>query len=239
MEFEKRTAYVTGVSHGIGKAIALQLAKEGVTLYLCDINKEGLMQTAKEAAAFGVRVEREALDVANEKGCFASAERAIELFGKIDILINNAGIYNTFKPFIESTVEEWKEKININILGTMYLCKAFAEHMISNCYGRIINIGSVAGVYGIRDQTEYSMTKGAVIAFTKALAKNLTPYGITVNAVSPGSISVNGQEMPEHSFAGRAGTADECASVIVFLASDGASYVSGQNYLVDGCRKMM
>lgn len=239
MNFSGRTAFVTGVSHGIGRAIALGLAEKQAKLFVCDIDKTALEDTAETARALGARVESRCLDVSDEAAVNTAMENAIQTFGKIDILINNAGIYNTFDLFQDSDPNDWKKKIEVNILGTMYPTKAVLNHMIANRYGRIVNIGSVAGVYGIPNMTDYAMTKGAVIAFTKSLAKEVAPFGVTVNAVSPGSISVNGSDMPEHSFTGRAGTPKECANVVLFLASDEASYVSGQNYLVDGCRKKM
>lgn len=239
MNFSGRTAFVTGVSHGIGRAIALGLAEKQAKLFVCDIDKTALEDTAETARTLGAQVESRCLDVSDEAAVNAAMENAIQTFGKIDILINNAGIYNTFDLFRDSDPNDWKKKIEVNILGTMYPTKAVLNHMIANRYGRIVNIGSVAGVYGIPNMTDYAMTKGAVIAFTKSLAKEVAPFGITVNAVSPGSISVNGSDMPEHSFTGRAGTPKECANVVLFLASDEASYVSGQNYLVDGCRKKM
>ena len=239
MDFSGKAAFVTGVSHGIGKAIALGLAKNNAALFLCDIDKAGLKETAKAVNELGAQVEICGLDVSDEAAVHAVMDKAILRFGKIDILINNAGIYNTFGLFQNSNSVDWKKKIEVNILGTMYPTHAVLNHMIANRYGRIVNIGSVAGVYGIPNMTDYAMTKGAVIAFTKSLAKETAPFGVTVNAVSPGSISVNGEDMPEHSFTGRAGTPEECANVVLFLASDEASYVSGQNYLVDGCRKKM
>lgn len=239
MNFSGRTAFVTGVSHGIGRAIALGLAEKQAKLFVCDIDKTALEDTAETARTLGAQVESRCLDVSDEAAVNAAMENAIQTFGKIDILINNAGIYNTFDLFRDSDPNDWKKKIEVNILGTMYPTKAVLNHMIANRYGRIVNIGSVAGVYGIPNMTDYAMTKGAVIAFTKSLAKEVAPFGVTVNAVSPGSISVNGSDMPEHSFTGRAGTPKECANVVLFLASDEASYVSGQNYLVDGCRKKM
>jgi NAD(P)-dependent dehydrogenase (short-subunit alcohol dehydrogenase family) len=112
--------------------------------------------------------------------------------------------------------------------------------MIENGYGRIVNIGSVAGVYGLSYFVDYSMTKGAIISFTKALAKLVSSKGVTVNCISPGTIDVTGGgSNSDFSFIGRPGTPEECANVILFVASDEASYVSGQNYLVDGCRKKM
>lgn len=122
----------------------------------------------------------------------------------------------------------------------MYLSHEVLPSMIENGYGRIVNIGSVAGVYGLSWFVDYSMSKGAIISFTKALAKAVSSKGITVNCVSPGSVAPEGSEqMKEFSFVGRAGTYEEIANVILFVASDEASYISGQNYLVDGCRKQM
>ena len=163
----------------------------------------------------------------------------MRLFGGIDILVNNAGIFRAhYQPFKDQISAYWKQKIEINILGTMYCTHAVMPGMMERRYGRIINVSSVAGVYGLRNMVDYSMTKGAVIAFTKALAKELGPSNITVNAVAPGNISTY-SELPELSFLGRSGTAEECANVITFLASDEASFVSGQNYQVDGCRRTM
>jgi len=241
MNFNGKSAFVTGVSHGIGRAIVVQLAKQNGGLALADIDENGLGETAAIVKNYGTDVQTYVLDVTDEEAVRSSVADAAKQFGKIDILINNAGIYNTWKPFMQSISAEWKKKIEVNILGTMYCVSAVLPHMIENRYGRIVNIGSVAGSYGIANMADYSMTKGGVIAFTKALAKETAPYGITVNTVSPGSINVTEEEnvMPEHSFMGRAGTPEECASVVVFLSSDEASYVSGQDYRVDGCRKKM
>jgi NAD(P)-dependent dehydrogenase (short-subunit alcohol dehydrogenase family) len=123
----------------------------------------------------------------------------------------------------------------------MYMTKAVLGGMIARGYGRIVNLASVAGVYGNRNMVDYSTTKAAIIGFTKALAKEVSEAGVTVNAVSPGSINSEEEyrNNTELSFIGRTGTVDECANVITFLCSDAASYVSGQNYQVDGCRKKM
>lgn len=240
MKFESRTALITGAAKGIGKAIAINMAKNGVDLILTDILMDELSRTAEEAAAFGVRVKAVSMNVANETEVRSVIKDGIKEFGRIDILVNNAGIYPGGN-FVASTSDEWKRTIDINILGTMYPTHAVLPHMIENGYGRIVNIASVAGVYGISYFVEYSMSKGAIISFTKALAKLVSDKGITVNCVSPGSIDVTGGNNPmlEHSFIGRAGTPDELASAVLFVASDNASYISGQNYLVDGCRKKM
>lgn len=240
MNFKGKTAFITGTSKGIGKAIALGMASKGANLILADIDEVNLSNVCKEAEAFGVKVKKVVLDVSDENLVRKAMSESIEEFGQIHILINNAGIY-LGNNFIEATSEVWKRCIDINILGTMYPTHAVLPHMIEKGYGRIVNIGSVAGEYGISYFVDYSMTKGAVISFTKALAKLVTDKGVTVNCVSPGSIDVTGGNNPmlEHSFMGRAGTPEECANLVMFIASDEASYISGQNYLVDGCRKKM
>ena len=178
-------------------------------------------------------------DVSDEVAARAAVASAQEKFGKVDILINNAAVF-PMSDFLKTTSDEWKKVIDVNILGTMYLSHAVLPSMIENGYGRIVNVGSVAGVYGLSWFVDYSMSKGAVISFTKALAKAVSDKGVTVNCVSPGSVAAAGSDiMKEFSFVGRAGTYEEMANVIIFVASEEASYISGQNYLVDGCRKQM
>jgi NAD(P)-dependent dehydrogenase (short-subunit alcohol dehydrogenase family) len=238
-DFSGKTAILTGAGKGIGHAVAIGLAKGGANLVLLDISEENLKTTAAEAESYGVRVKAIRVDVAREDEVRAAVADAMATFGRVDILINNAGIYPV-SDFVTSKSEDWKKLIDINILGTMYAAHAVLPGMLENGYGRIVNIGSVAGHYGIAHFVDYSMTKGAVISFTRALAKAVTPNGITVNCVSPGTIDVTGVEKNSQlSFIGREGTPEECASVILFLASEEASYVSGQEYLVDGCRRMV
>lgn len=240
MNFSGKTAFITGAAKGIGRAIAINMAKHGANLILTDVLTTELAETAKLVADYDVKVKTIIMDVTDEEAVHSGVEKSIDEFGKIDILVNNAGIYPA-GDFVTSTSAEWKKTIDVNILGTMYPTHAILPHMIDNGYGRIVNIGSVAGVYGISFFVDYSMTKGAIISFTKALAKLVADKGITVNCVSPGSIDVTDGNNPmlEHSFMGRAGTPDELANVVLFVASDEASYVSGQNYIVDGCRKKM
>ena len=240
MDFQGKAALITGASRGIGLATAEKLAKNGAAVALVDVNEEGLRAAKAHLEAFGGRVLTYPCDVSDEarvQAVCADAERSL---GKIDILVNNAGIYRAHcLPFAESESAFWRDKIEVNILGTMYFTRALLPGMLARHYGRIINLGSVAGVYGIANMTDYSMTKGAIIAFTHALAKEVTSQGVLVNTVSPGSIDDDPASMPVHSFMGRAGSFAECAEVICFLASDEASYVAGQNYIVDGCRRKM
>jgi NAD(P)-dependent dehydrogenase (short-subunit alcohol dehydrogenase family) len=239
MNFEGKVAFVTGAARGIGRACAEGFAKRGASVILADMNEENLMAASEACRAYGVKVKSIVLDVSDEAAVRASIDESIREFGKIHILVNNAGIYKG-NNFLESDSEVWKKYIDVNIMGTIYPTHAILPHMIENGYGRIVNIGSVAGVYGISYFVDYSMTKGAIISFTKALAKLVSAKGVTVNCISPGTIDVNGGgSNSDFSFIGRSGTPEECANVILFVASDEASYVSGQNYLVDGCRKKM
>ncbi len=239
MNFKGKNAIVTGAGRGIGKAIALSLATKGANLILFDINEENLVNTAAEIGNLGVKVKTVVVDVSDESAIRNAIDDSIKEFSQIHILINNAAI-PVSSDFLNSDSSAWKKSIDVNILGTMYPTHSLLPHMIEKGYGRIVNIGSVAGVYGINYFVDYSMTKGAVIAFTKAVAKLVSDKGITVNCVSPGSIDTNGNSpMEEFSFIGRAGTPEECANLVAFLSSEEASYISGQNYLVDGCRKKM
>lgn len=239
MDFSGRTAIVTGSGSGIGKATSIMLAKRGAHVIITDINSETLESTKAEIEAFGGKVMAFVCDVTDEARVNEVADETRKLCGKIDILVNNAGIFRTWYPFASSDSAEWKKKIDINILGVMYFTRAVLSGMIENGWGRVINIGSIAGKYGLANMVDYSMTKGAVRAFSVALAKEVTELGVTVNCVSPGNVSANGSQNTELSFINRSGRPEEYASVICFLASEEASYVSGQDYLVDGCRKRM
>ena len=237
--FNNKKAIITGAGKGIGRAVAIKLGKDNCDLLLVDINEDGLKETKELLKDFDCKVEIQVLDISNQEEVNNVVNDYINRNGKVDILINNASVYHTHFNFVDSTIEEWKNKININILGSVYMCKAVVKNMIENKYGRIINLASVAGVYGDGGMVDYATTKGAIIAFTKSLAKEISKYNITVNAVSPGSIDVGSGDLPELSFMGRSGSPEECANLIAFLASDEASYISGQNYQVDGCRKKM
>ena len=243
MRFENKIAVVTGATRGIGKEIALQLARGGAKVCAIGSNESGLEALNIEVSEAGFSFDNYVCDVSDEAAVNSVCAAIIEKYGRVDILVNNAGLWRSGNAFFaESDSENWRKKIDINILGTMYFCRGVINSMIDNRYGRIINIASVAGVYGIRTMTDYSMTKGAVIAFSLALAKEVTEYGVTVNCVSPGNIlsdPAKESDNPPLSFAGRSGSNEECANVVSFLASDEASYVSGQNYIVDGCRKKM
>ncbi len=237
MNFKNKNCVITGASKGIGKAVAQIIAENNGNLLLLDINEEGLKEVKESISNKSINIEIKKVDISDENDVNNTINEYLNRNKKIDVLINNASIYHNHFSFRNSESTEWKNKINVNILGTMYMCKAIIENMVSNKYGKIVNIASVAGVYGDGGMCDYAMTKGAIISFTKSLAKEVGPLGINVNAVSPGSIDVGAGNLPELSYLGRSGSVTECANVICFLASDDSSYVNGQNYLVDGLRK--
>ncbi|MBQ2955182.1 MAG: SDR family oxidoreductase [Clostridia bacterium] len=243
MDFRNQTALITGAAVGIGRAAALKFAQNGADVIVSDINEEKLNAVIEELKAYPVRVKGFVCNVCDEARIHEVIRESIACFGKIDILVNNAALWRCWSSFVETPVDEWKKFMDVNIMGTVYFTKAVLPGMIENKYGRIINIASVAGVYGNANMVHYSATKGAVIAMTKALAKEVAKDGVTVNSVSPGSVSPsengdpNYSQPSELSFMGRTGTDMENAGLICYLASEEAAYISGQNIQIDGCRK--
>lgn len=243
MNFTDKTALVTGAAVGIGRAVALKLAQEGANLVLVDVNAEKLSELKEELNTYSDNVMTCECDVTDENTVYEIIAKAEKAFGKIDILVNNAALWRCWSLFVDTPTDEWKKFIDVNIMGVVYFTKAVLPKMLENGYGRVINVASVAGVYGNANMVHYSATKGALIAMTKALAKEVADKGVLVNCVSPGSVSpsenkdVNYFKPSELSFMGRTGTDMENANLICFLASDEASYISGQNIQIDGCRK--
>lgn len=241
MKFQNKIACITGASVGIGRAVALQLAEQGAKLVLLDINAEKLESVRHEMA--DTEVLTYVCDVSDEEQVHTAMDKALDHFGKIDILVNNAALWRCWAPFTETSSAEWKRFLDVNVMGSVYCTQAVLPAMLENGYGRIINIGSVAGVYGNANMVHYSATKGALIAMTKALAKEVADRGVLVNCVSPGSVSpsensdIDYTVPSELAFMGRTGSDRENANLICFLASDEASYISGQNIQIDGCRK--
>lgn len=238
MEFSNKTVIVTGTSSGIGKATSIEFAKNGANVCIIGIDAEGLEITKNEIEKLGAKVSAYLCDITDEARVREVTADIIRKYGKIDVLVNNAGIWKGSKPFVETTSDDWKNRIDVNILGLMYFTHEVLPNMIENGYGRIINVGSVAGVYGIQNMAAYSMTKGAVSSFTKALAKEVAAVGITVNNVVPGSVRNEGAaKETDMSYMNRRGELEEYAYLICFLASDKAAYISGQDYQIDGCRR--
>ena len=173
MKFNGKTAVITGASVGIGRAVALQLAEQGASLILVDINIDKLNEVKQETEMLGADTLTYQCDISNEESVNAVIADGLRQYGKIDILVNNAAIWRLSKAFVDMTSQEWSKFLNINIMGTVYFSKAVLPEMVNNNYGRIINVSSIAGVYGNANMTAYSATKGALNSLTKALAKEV------------------------------------------------------------------
>jgi len=238
-----KTAIITGGVRGIGKAIAFEFARNGANLVLCyRSNYEAARQTALELSEVGGRVEIMKGDVSDPSFASEVIERTKEIFGRADILVNNAGITKD-KLLMRMSTEDFTDVIDTNLNGSFYFLKAAAEVMVKQRYGRIINLSSIVGVKGNPGQINYCASKAGIIGMTLSAAKELGRRGITVNAIAPGFISTDMTEvltedqkkkMLESIPIGRIGTPEDIAKTALFLASEGAGYVTGQIIGVDG-----
>lgn len=240
---EGKVAIVTGAARGIGKAIALKFAAEGAEVAFTDLNRdENMIQTEEELAQFGHKCKGYASNAADFEGTAQVVEQILADFGRIDVLVNNAGITRD-GAMKRMTEQQWDMVINVNLKSAFNFIHAVQPVMFKQKGGSIINMSSVVGVHGNANQANYAASKAGMIALAKSMAQELGPRNIRANAVAPGFIitEMTGV-LPEHVVAAwndriplrRGGTPEDVANVCLFLASDLSSYVSGQVIQIDG-----
>jgi len=243
MDFTDRTVIVTGGTKGIGKAVALAFAHQGArvaVIYGSDDQGAADMQAELETTASLFLVLKG--DIASPSAVDKMIGEVLQEWKRVDVLVNNAGIVRD-KMLMFQSMEDWDRVLDVNLKGT-YLCsKAVIKQMVANRFGRIINMVSPSGITGRAGQTNYAASKGAVIAFTKSLAREVARIGIGVNCVCPGVIATpmtdkldpdNLEDLRRMIPMGRVGTPQEVADAVLFLASDRAAYITGQVLVVDG-----
>jgi NAD(P)-dependent dehydrogenase (short-subunit alcohol dehydrogenase family) len=248
-ELKDKIALVTGARQGMGKSHALALARQGAKVVVTDINQDECQRVVDEIKAMGGEAVAFKMDVSNKTDIDAVFDEVVKQFGRLDILVNNAGIFAP-KAALELTEEDWDKTIDINLKGEFFCAQRAAKEMAKNKWGRIVNIASIAsgGVgVGFAGGAHYTASKGGIIGMTETLAIELAPLGINVNAIAPGAIDTPmmrepGQEIDKETQdmintgvpLKRVGRAEEVSAVVVFLASEEASYITGSTVYVDG-----
>ncbi len=236
-------ALVTGAARGIGRSIALALARPGLTIYLNDVVLgEEAARTQEDVAARGAQARLLEFNVADAEQVQRGIDEAVKESGRLDLLVNNAGITRD-NLILRMKEAEWEAVLSVNLTGAFNCIRAASKHMIKQRFGRIINISSVVGVMGNPGQANYVASKAGLIGLTKSVARELASRNVTVNAVAPGFIQTEMTEsLPEKVKAemmamiplGRFGTPEEVAQAVVFLASEAANYITGQVIHVNG-----
>lgn len=240
--FEGKVAVVTGAARGIGQEISKRLAQEGTDVALCDLQAEWLAETAGIVEGLGRKALSLAVDVGDSEAVNACINEVIKVFGKVDIMVNNAGITKD-TLLVRMSDDDWDAVLRVNLKGTFLFSRAVAKHMMKQRSGAIINIASISGVIGTAGQANYAASKAGVIALTKSTANELASRGVRANAIAPGFISskmtdalsedVRKQYLSRIPL-GRFGTVEDIANAVVFLASEQSSYMTGQTLHVNG-----
>lgn len=248
MTLTGKTALVTGGGRGIGRAIALGLAAEGAQVAVVDILRDNAESVRREIEAFGAKGLALGADLTRRAEVTRAVEETVAQWGQLDVLVNNAG-WDRLEPFLESEEETWDRIIAINFKAVLYVCKAALPHMVQRGGGKVVNIASDAGRVGSMGEAVYAGTKGAIIAFSKTLAREMARHRITVNVVCPGLTEtplLQGirQQSPKTERVidavtraiplGRVGQPEDVAGAVVYLASPSADYVTGQTLSVSG-----
>ncbi len=240
-----KVAVVTGGGRGIGRAISLALADFGAKVLVCGRTAKTLESAVEKIQADGGNAVAQQVDVSEESGIMVVRDRALSEFGRIDILINNAGIDPHYASMEKTSVTEWDEIININLTGVFRCCRILGEPMREQKSGSIINISSIGGHIGLKRQVPYCASKGGVEQLTRALAHDWAEHGVRVNTIAYGFVKTDltagvtsheyiGPQLLARIPLGRFGNTSEVAGAAVFLASPAASYVTGHSLLVDG-----
>ncbi len=247
MNLTEKTAVVTGGSRGIGRAICLELARQGANVALCYAGNEAMAaETVAACEALGTQAIALRCDVSDAGEVKTLMDAALTRFGRIDILVNNAGITRDGLLMMMNE-DSFDAVVDTNLKGTFLCMKSVSRTMMKQRFGRIINLSSVVGLHGNAGQANYAASKAGVIGLTKSAAKELASRGITVNAVAPGFIDTEmTATLPEQTRnsllatipAGRLGSGEEVAKAVAFLASDAAAYITGQVLAVDGGMSM-
>jgi 3-oxoacyl-[acyl-carrier protein] reductase len=239
---EGRIALVTGASQGIGRACALELARAGATVALAARNESKLAEAVAEIEAAGGKAAAFALDIAGEDSIKACAKAILDRYGKVEVLVNNAGITRD-GLMLRMKRADWEDVLNTNLTGTFLLTQSLLSAMLKNRWGRVVNISTVVGRTGQAGQVNYAASKAGLIGFTRAMAREVASRGVTVNAVAPGYIetpmtAVLDEKQRTAMLAGiplgRSGTDLEIAQAVAFLASDAAAYITGHVLDVNG-----
>lgn len=235
-QLEDKVALITGAARGIGQAIAVKLAEEGADLALFDLNAEWLEETAEKVKAIGRKVECYSVNVAEGASVQAGVKAAEKDFGKIDVLVNNAGITKD-GLLMRMSEDDWDAVLNVNLKGTFLCTKAAMRGMMKRRGGAIVNIASVIGLMGNAGQANYAASKGGAISFTKTVAKELASRNVRCNAIAPGFIRTAMTDALDEEVQdkmksiiplARFGEPEDVANVVLFLVSDASAYVTGQ-----------
>ncbi len=239
---EGKVSLITGAAQGIGEATALKFAREGAIVVVCDVQQAGIDQVVAQCEAAGAQAAGYIMDVTNREQVESVVAQVKERFGRIDVLINNAGITQDAR-LQKMTLAQFDRVIDVNLRGVFHCAQTVADVMVAQGSGSIVNASSVVGIYGNFGQTNYAATKFGVIGFTKTWSRELGAKGVRVNAVAPGFITTPmAKAMPENVLQSmeakvplkRLGEPEEIANVYAFLASDEASYINGAVISVDG-----